>query len=161
MDLEDVRAYTLNDEERLRLLAEQDECTFCWVSSAGAPAAVTMAYLWEKDSMWLASIRGRKRVTAVLRHPTVSIAISGLGTSLGSGKSLTYQGPCQVLDDPSTKEWYFLTLADRVLGDNHEAKPGFITTMDSPNRVILRVEPERLLNSYDGAKLRAAMRSGA
>ena len=161
LNLEDVSAYTLSDKDRSLLLTEQKECSFSWVTNAGRPSSVTMSFLWAKGCFWLASIRGRKRVIAVLQRPSVAIVVSSLGTSMGPGKSLTYQGRCDVLDDPATKQWYFTTLADLTLGDNETAKPGFIKTMDSPNRVILRVEADRLLNNYDGAKLRAAMASGS
>ncbi len=157
MDLEDVSHYTLSDEDREHLLGEQRECTFMWVSKEGRPAGVIMSYLWRDGTFWLASVRGRKRVAAVKRRQEAAILISSLGTSFGPGKSLTYQGRCEVLDDPETKAWFFSAIADVMLGDNEAAKPGVIAALDTPNRVILRVSADRLINSYDGAKLRAAM----
>ena len=56
-----------------------------------------------------------------------------------------------MLDDADTKAWFFAAMVDVMLGDNEAAKPGAVASMDTPNRVILRVEADRLLNNYDGA----------
>ena len=161
MDLEDVSQYTLSDEDREHLLSEQRECTFAWVSGEGRAAGVTMSYLWRDGAFWLASVRGRKRVTAVEHRGEAAIVVSSTGTALGPGRAVTYQGRCHVLDDAETKAWFFAAMVDVMLGDNAGAKAGAVASMDTPNRVILRVEADRLLNNYDGSKLRAAMAEGA
>jgi nitroimidazol reductase NimA-like FMN-containing flavoprotein (pyridoxamine 5'-phosphate oxidase superfamily) len=157
MDLEDVSRYTLSDEDRGHLLRQQRECTFAWTTGEGRAAGVTMSYLWRDGAFWLASVRGRKRVTAMERRGEAAIVVSSSGTALGPGKAVTYQGRCQVLDDADTKAWFYAAMVDVMLGDNEAAKPAAVASMDTPNRVILRVEADRLLNNYDGAKLRAAM----
>ncbi len=48
-------------------------------------------------------------------------------------------------------------IADSVFGDKEAPKAGMIATLDTPHRVVLRVTPDRLVNSYDGDALRAAM----
>jgi general stress protein 26 len=157
MDLEDVSPYTLSDERREQLLASQRECTFIWTSRDGQGVGVTMSYLFRGGAFWLATTAPRKRTRAVRRDPRVSVVVSSTGTDLGPSKSLTYLGTCEVLEDRKTKDWFFRALVDRVFGDNEAPKAGFIATMDTPNRVILRVTPTRLVNSYDGDALRAAL----
>jgi nitroimidazol reductase NimA-like FMN-containing flavoprotein (pyridoxamine 5'-phosphate oxidase superfamily) len=157
VDLEDVRQFTLADDRREELLRAQRECTFTWASRDGQPVGVTMSYLWHDGFIWLACTKRRKRTRAVQRDPRVSIVVSSAGTSLGPSKSLTYLGRCEVLEDPDSKRWFFTTLADTVFGDNEAPKAGFISSMDTPNRVVLKVTPGRLVNSYDGDGVRRAM----
>jgi hypothetical protein len=155
MDYEDVSAFTLSVPRRDLLFEEQRECTFVWGSSAGQPVGVTMSYLWRDGKFWLATTSARKRTTAVLRDPRVSIVISSAGTDLGPGKTVTYLGMCQVLDSVDVVNWYFNELADEVLGGNQGAKPSFIASMATPRRVVLKVSPTRVVNSYDGDAVRA------
>ena len=157
VDLEDVSAYTLSDARREELLATARECTFTWASSTGQPVGVSMSYLWHDGAFWLGCIANRKRVLAVRRDPRVSIVVSSVGTALGPSKSLTFLGRCEVLTDDESKQFFFHQLADAVFGDQEPPKAGMIATMDTPNRVILRVTPDRLVNSYDGDAVRAAM----
>ena len=70
---------------------------------------------------------------------------------------MTYVGTCEVLDDEVSKLSFYKSLTDQMFGDNEAPKAGFIKTMNSPNRVILRVTPVRIVNSYDGDALRAAL----
>jgi len=157
MDLEDVSSFTLSDERREALLATQRECTFIWASRDGQPVGVTMSYLWQDGHFLLASTAPRKRTLAVRRDPRVSIVITSVGTDMGPSKSLTYLGTCEVLHDEPSKLSFYKALTDQLFGDNEVPKAGFIKTMNSPNRVILRVTPVRIVNSYDGDALRAAL----
>jgi hypothetical protein len=156
MDYEDVTAFTLSDPRRDLLFRTQRECTFVWGSSAGQPVGVTMSYLWRDGAFWLASTSARKRTIAVLRDPRVSIVVSSAGTDLGPGKTITYVGICEKLDGADVVKWYLNELADDVLGDNHGAKAGFIASMATPRRVVLKVSPVRVVNSYDGDAVRDA-----
>ena len=98
---EDVRAFTLDESDQETLLRTQNECSFVWSTRDGWPVGVTMSYVWRESKVWLTSSIQRKRVKAVAHDPRVSIIVSGAGTSLGPGKTVTLKGRCVIHDDPA------------------------------------------------------------
>jgi general stress protein 26 len=138
---EDVRAFTLNKGEQDDLLRTQNECTFVWSTRDGWPVGVIMSYVWRDGKVWLTSSVQRKRVKAVARDPRVSVIVSGAGTTLGPGKTVTLKGRCQLRDDRETSEWFYPALAAAIFPDNEVRQQRFIALLDSPGRVIFEVTP--------------------
>ena len=91
-DYEDVTVYGLDADREVQLIDEQNECTFGWVTKDGAPMAVIMSYFEHDGKFWMTASGQRKRIPAIRRDPRVVITISSPGTSLGSGKTVTYKG---------------------------------------------------------------------
>lgn len=156
-DYEDVTVYGLDPDDEEQLIAEQNECTFCWVTKDGSPMAVIMSYLRDDDGVfWMTASSQRKRIPAIRRDGRVVIVITSPGTSMGPGKTVTYKGRATVLDDRETKDWFYPALAERL-----QAKRGpervaeFAKMLDSPRRVIIRIEPG-LRVGYDGVKMAIA-----
>jgi len=153
---EDVTMYTLDAETEAVMIEQQNECTFCWVTSDGSPMAVVMSYLLKDGKFWLTASRQRKRIPAIQRDPRVCIAITSTGAPMGRNKTVTYKGIATVHDDAETKEWFYPALAERLQAPRGpEAVALFAKFLDSPRRVVISVDPG-LRVGYDGAKMGAA-----
>ena len=139
---EDVTKYGLADEAERELLENQAECTFIWSNKEGFPVGVIMNYVYAEGRFWLTASGQRPRVAAVRRDPRVSIAISSLGSSISSRKSLTYKGRCIIHDDDETKQWFYRLLAAAVRRGDPDAQAAFVHHLDSPRRVVLEIAPE-------------------
>src|SRR3954471_14685910 len=95
-DWEDVRSYTLEQQEEAELLERQTECTFIWLGKDGHPMGVVMNFLARDRRFWLPATAGRPRIAAVRRDPRVSVAVTSKGSGITTSRSLTYKGSCVV-----------------------------------------------------------------
>jgi PPOX class probable F420-dependent enzyme len=155
-DYEDVTVYPLDDEDEIRLLDQQNECTFVWVTSDGRPMGVIMSYVVADGRFWMTASSQRKRIAAIRRDPRVALVVSSSGTGMGAGQALTYQGTATVHDDEDTKRWFYAALAERLMGKyGPERVTEFARFLDSPRRVVIEVVPG-LRVGYDGRKMRRA-----
>jgi general stress protein 26 len=159
-DWEDVRSYTLEEQQEAELLDRQTECTFIWLGKDGHPMGVVMNYLARDGRFWLTATAGRPRIAAVRRDPRVSIAITSKGSGITVSKSLTYKGTCVVHDDDDTKAWFYPAFAARLRPDDPDKAASFAAHLDSPGRVVLEIVPERRIG-FDSAKMWAAAPSAA
>ncbi|MFO7591063.1 MAG: pyridoxamine 5'-phosphate oxidase family protein [Acidimicrobiia bacterium] len=149
---EDLREYRLEPADEEALLLEQTECTFIWANREGWPVGVIMAYLWRDGRFWLTAAAGRARVKAVRRDPRVSVCVSSIGTTQGMQRTVTYKGMCKVLDDAETKAWFYPALAAALIPGDQRFQQGFARFLDSPDRVVLEVEPGQRID-HDGVKM--------
>lgn len=140
-DFEDLGTTGLDPDDEQELLAAQPECTFGWVNRQGEPFAVTMAYVARDGRFWLTCTEQRKRVAAVRRNPAVVITISSAGTGIRPKRTVSYKGRCTVRDDRETKDWLLAAMAQRLRPTDPIAAAAFRDALDTPNRVILEVEP--------------------
>jgi len=159
---EDVTVYGLDAEREEELIAQQNECSFCWVTKDGSPMAVIMSYLRTDDGrFWMTASGQRKRIPAIRRDPRVALVVTSPGTKMGSGKTVTYKGHAIVHDDAATdweatKAWFYPALAARLMGRyGPEREREFAMMLDSPRRVIVEIVPG-LRVGYDGEKMRKA-----
>lgn len=155
-DYEDVSVYGLEPAMEDELIAQQNECTFCWTTADGSPMAVIMSYLRHDGCFWLTASSQRKRIPAIRRDARVAVVITATGTKLGRNKAVTYKGTARVLDDDETKAWFYPVFAERLMGRfGPERVREFARFLDSPRRVIIEVTPG-LRVGYDGSKMGAA-----
>jgi hypothetical protein len=161
---EDLTRFGLDDAGVERLCREQNECVFNWSTADGWPMGVVMSFVRRDDRIWLTCARRRKRVPAVLRDDRVSIVISSVGTSIPVQQTVTFKGRCRVHvpeddDFDELKSWFYPELVDAIFRRRGESafKQAFLGNLDSPDRVILEVEPSWAL-TYDSGKLSAATR---
>jgi hypothetical protein len=159
-DWEDVRAYTLEQEQEAELLQRQVECTFIWLGKDGHPMGVIMNYLFRDGRFWLTATEGRPRIAAVRRDPRVSIAITSKGSGITVSRSLTYKGRCVVHDDRETAGWFYPAFGARLRPDDPDKAASFAAHLDSPGRVVLEIVPDRRIG-FDSAKMWAAAPSAA
>ena len=153
-DYEDLTQCWLDDDDVEALLEHQTECIFMWTTRAGEPFGVVMSYVWRDGRFWLTCARRRKRVPAIERDPRVAICVNSTGSEIGGGKTVTWKGTCVVRDDRETKDWFYPALAQRVRPADPTGSASFEKFLDSPDRVILEVEPTSSL-SFDSAKMMA------
>lgn len=153
---EEVGVYDLDPDTETRLIDEQNELTFGWVTKDGSPMAAIMSYLYHDGAFWMTASGQRKRIPAIRRDPRVVLTITSPGTSMGAGKTVTYKGTATVLDDRATKDWFYPALAERLMARRGpERVKEFAKMLDSPRRVVVRVDPG-LRVGYDGAKMAQA-----
>ena len=110
-DSENLEECWLDDAVREELLELQNECIFMWVNNAGQPFGVTMSYIWRDESFWLTCAEARKRVPAIEKTGYAAISITSKGTDLGTGKTVSYRGPCTVHENEETLKWMLPELA--------------------------------------------------
>lgn len=139
---EDVSIFTLSGDREQRLLDAQTECTFMWTTRQGDPVGVIMNFVHHDNAFWLTCTRRRKRVNAIIERPRVAVAISSRGADIGISQAVTYKGDATVLDDRATLDWYYPTLAEKVRPGNPDAQVAFAAHLDSPGRVVIRIDPD-------------------
>lgn len=154
-DYEDVKGFTLDEGRLQELLTSQNECSFVWSTKDGWPVGVIMSFVWRDGRIWLTSSRQRKRISAVQRDDRVSVIVSGLGTAMGAGKTVTFKGHCRLVDDADVKAWFYPALAAAIFPGAERRQENFIRFLDSPGRVILEVTPVGVI-SHDIDKLSEA-----
>jgi general stress protein 26 len=154
---EDVTVYGLDPESEAQLVAEQNECTFGWVTKDGSPMAAIMSYFRTDDgTLWMTASGQRKRIPAIRRDPRVVVTITSSGTSMRAGKTVTFKGIATVHEDDETRQWFYPLLSERLMGKyGPERVAEFTKMLDSPRRVVISIAPG-LRVGYDGAKMGAA-----
>ena len=68
VDSEHLDECWLDPADIARLLTEQNECTFMWVTKDGQAFGVIMSYFFRDGRFWLTSAEKRVRVAAGLEH---------------------------------------------------------------------------------------------
>ncbi|MFK8023064.1 MAG: pyridoxamine 5'-phosphate oxidase family protein [Ilumatobacter sp.] len=139
---EDVSMFTLSSDREDTLLTKQTECTFMWTTRDGDPVGVVMNFVHHDDAFWLTCTRRRKRVPAVEARPRVAIAVTSRGTDIGISQAITYKGTATVLDDTDTTGWFYPVLAAKVRPGDPAAQEAFVAHLDSPGRVVIRIDPD-------------------
>lgn len=139
---DDVSRFTLSDEREASLLARQTECTFMWTTRDADPVGVVMNFVYDDGAFWLTCTRRRKRVPAIVARPRVAIAVSSRGTDIGISQAVTYKGTATVLDDEATRTWMYRALAEKVRPGSPEAQAAFVSHLDTPGRVVIRIDPD-------------------
>jgi hypothetical protein len=139
---EDVSRFALSGEREKTLLDTQTECTFMWTTKEGDPVGVIMNYVHHDGAFWLTCTRRRKRVPAIEARPRVAIAISSRGTDIGVSQAVTYKGRATVFDDVETLAWFYPVLAAKVRPGDDTKQAAFAAHLDSPGRVVIRIDPD-------------------
>ena len=143
------------DAIREQLLQTQCECTFIWQGKEEACGTI-MSYLWADGCVWLTTNDSRPRVAAVKRHGRATAVISSTGTELGDSRCVTLRGPCTVLDDKPTRDWFFPLFCQKLLPGNTKAQAAMKNMLDRDGQVILRLQPDKVI-AYDGDALMAKL----
>ena len=148
--LADASRFALTPERQARLLDSQTDCTFCWTSSSGHPAAVTQAFVYRDGEFWMVSEASRARVRAIRRDPRSCVVVAAHGRS----RTLTFKGHTEVLEDRSVVLRVLRDIARRYDPHDEQAQEAHVAAADSPGRVVLRFTPEKITNAFDGSLAR-------
>ena len=146
---EDLTQCGLDDTQEAELLRIQRECTFMWSNKKGEAFGVIMSFLPKDGKFWLTCAERRARVPALRRFPRASICVNSTGTSLGTGKTVTYKGECVIHDSREIKDWFYPEFASHLRPEPEAAKV-FQNFLDSPERVVIEFTPDYAL-SFDSA----------
>lgn len=139
---EDVSMFVLSGDREQTLLDRQTECTFMWSTKTGDPVGVIMNFVYADGAFWITCTRRRKRVPAVEARPRVAVAISSRGTDIGVSQAVTYKGDAVVLDDADTLGWMYQALAEKVRPGDEAKQAAFVSHLDSPGRVVIKITPD-------------------
>lgn len=139
------------------LCAAARECTFVFTGPDGWPAGVTMSHLWTGAAFWFTSVEGRAQVRAARRDERVGLVVSGVGTGLPGRRMVRVKGRATVLDDPDTRAAMLPRLAAHLAPDGTGR---LLHLLDSPNRVLIRVDPVAFPQSHDSRRVAGDGRGG-
>ncbi|WP_218614458.1 pyridoxamine 5'-phosphate oxidase family protein [Pseudonocardia sp. KRD291] len=157
-DLERMEQARLDDDLIAELATTARECTFLFTASDGWPAGVTMSHLYADGVFWLTSVGTRAQVRAARRDPRVGLVISSLGTGLDGRRMVRVKGHAQVLDDPGTRARMLPRISEHLAPGGAERLRGLL---DSPDRVLIRVEPVSFPQTHDSRRVSGDGRGGA
>ena len=133
-----------------KLLAVQNECTLCWTTQRGTPAATIVSFAYYDGSLWMAALEGSARVRRISAQPQCAIVISGKGTDLGSACCVSMQGICEIIDDVAERDRFFPAFATAVLPNSERGAARMAAMMNSPENLVLRFTPDRII-PYDAS----------
>jgi general stress protein 26 len=149
---EDVTIYDLDAADEEKLLLAHNECTFIWSNKEGWPVGVIMSYIYREGCFWLTASSQRARVSAVRRDPRVCIVVTSTGSPLSRNQAITWKGTCTLHDDDATKAWFYPELSKALRPGDEKGQAYFAKFLDSPRRVIFKVQPTQRIG-YDGRKM--------
>lgn len=133
------------------------ECTFLFTAEDGWPAGVTMSHLYDDGIFWLTSVGARAQVRAARRDPRVGLVISSLGTGLPGRRMVRVKGRATVLDDAGTRARMLPRISEHLAPGGAERLERLL---DSPGRVLIRVEPVSFPQTHDSRRIAGDGRGG-
>lgn len=133
------------------ILDAQNECTLCWVTRDGSPAATVVSFIYADDCIWMTALAGAARVRAIRRDPRVAVVVSGSGSKMGDTRCVSIRGRCEILADKATRDWFFPRFGKRVLHKSRIGARMMASTMNNDSNIVLRFTPEKA-KSYDAQK---------
>jgi hypothetical protein len=137
----DLTGYALDPEDEAQLVAEQDELTFIWLTKDGSPMSAIMSYVRTDDGkLWMLALTERKRVGALRRDNRVAATVTGVGTSIGPGCTVSWKGLATVHDDRETVRWLLPIMGRRIGLAEGDELDSWVRVEDSPTRVAISVE---------------------
>jgi general stress protein 26 len=156
-DLEDMRQARLDQDAIAELIAAAGECVFLFTGVDGWPAGVTMSYLHDDGEFWLAAVTDRQHVKAVERDSRVGMVISNLGTALPGRRMVRIKGRATLHRDRATLDRVLPQLAATLAPSGAVA---LHRLLDSPKRVLIRVEALAYPQTHDSRKIAGDGRGG-
>lgn len=156
-DLEGMEQARLAAADRAELVESARECTFLFTDEEGWPAGVTMSHLFHDGVFWLTAVTGRAHAVAAERDPRVGLVISNLGTDLPGRRMVRIRGRATVHRDRATLDAVLPLLARRLQPRDPDR---MLRLLDSPRRVLIRVEPVSYPQTHDSRKIAGDGRGG-
>jgi len=153
---EEMQRYRLSAARRERLLAEAVECAVTWVDDDGCPMGVVHWFVWDRGRFFVTAGIRRTRVAALRARPQSCVIVSGAGTSLGPGMSLSAATRAVVHDDEATLRWFAAVLSAKAHRGQPAVAARFEQMLVETQRVVMEFEPLRFV-SHDGAKMIATV----
>jgi hypothetical protein len=153
--VDDLTKYPVDADKVTQLLEEQIECAITWTTQQGWPMAIVHWYVWKEERFWLTATANRKRVHALRDRPETCVLISSMGTSVDPVVMVAWKCVTTIhraADRPDLEEWLYPALAERGHRGDPARAHGFVEMARNSDRVILELEPVRVI-SFDRTKL--------
>lgn len=131
-----------------RLLSEQNECTFGWVTNEGRPASTIVSFVAKADKIYMTALASSARVKALSRNSNAVVVISGKGSPVGHSRCVSMQGHCHVESDEATRDQFFPAFSKAVLPDSEKGAGFMARSMNTPENLVLVFTPNKVL-PYD------------
>ena len=106
---------------------------------------------------WLTSVRGRAQVRAVERDERVGLVVSSAGSGLPGRRMVRVRGRAALLDDRATRDAILPLISARL---QPAAPERLLALLDSPRRVLIRVDPVGYPQSHDSRRVAGDGRGG-
>ncbi len=135
-----------------KILAAQNECTLCWVTKDGSPAATVVSFIVEDGCLWMTAISGCARDIAISRDGRVAVVVSGAGSKVGDTRCVSMRGTCEILRDEKTRDWFFPRFSKRVLYKSRISAKMMSSSMNNASNVVLKFTPDKII-PYDAQKM--------
>lgn len=136
------------DELVRRLLTEQNECTLSWLTREGRPASTIVSFVLLDEMIAMTALEHAARVKAIRRNPNVAVVVSGSGSPVGHSRCVSIQGECEVRNDQATRDRFFPLFSAAVLPNSRKGAAMMATGMNTPENLVLLVQPRKLI-PYD------------
>lgn len=131
-----------------RLLGEQNECTLCWVTNDGRPAATTVSFVHLDGDIWMTALETSARVHALRRNSNATVVISGKGSDVGHSRCVSMQGICEITANKDVRDRFFPAFASVVLPDSKAGATMMANGMNSPENLVLIFKATKVM-PYD------------
>ena len=149
-----IQEYVLTEEEAWKIVADPPwKCVIAWVTHDCRPVVCEMAYAVIDGQILLTSTANRDKIKALRRNPAIAICFQG-----GGLKQVTVRGRVEFSQEASlVRRWAEATVDAGGRPQSPEEREQEVARYMSPDRVVLRVEIEKI-RSFDGAKMFRAER---
>jgi pyridoxamine 5'-phosphate oxidase-like protein len=117
-----------------------------------------MSHRYADGSFWLTAVTGRAHVAAVERDDRVGLVVSNAGTGLPGRRMVRIRGRATVHRDREILDRELPRIAAHLAPCGPE---GLLRLLDSPRRVLLRVEIVGVPQSHDSRKVSGDGRGGS
>ncbi len=131
-----------------QLLDAQNECTLCWSTTDGSPAATVVSFLYAKESLWMTTLENFPRIRAIDRNPKVALVVSGKGSKMGDTRCVSMRGTCIIHRDAQIRDWFFPLFSSRVLDKSKLGASMMAKSMNNDSNLVLQFTPEKVI-PYD------------
>ncbi len=130
---------TLADDRVQGLLAAREIAILATVQPSGAPLAMAMWFVHDRDGLTMVSQAGTQKMRNLRRDPRASVAVESVGAE--GERCVSIQGTVAFVEDPAVRapflDAFFARYGDRLaaIWSGREMPP---------DRVMFRLSPEKL-----------------
>lgn len=145
------------DALSLKILDAQNECTLCWITRDGSPAATIVSFLFAEGCIWMTAEAGCARDIAISRDSRVAVVVSGKGSKTGDTRCVSMRGRCEIFRNAETRDWFFPRFAKRVLNNSRIGSRMMAASMNNDANCVLKFTPEKVI-PFDARSMMAMAR---
>jgi general stress protein 26 len=151
---EDLSSCALSEADKWDVINGAKECHVAWVTKDGAPVVATMCHAVLDGQIYLTCTIQRPKVKAMQRDPRIAISFSNYPGQ--PPRAVGIKARVELSTDRELRRRFHKELARRLFPDDSVQQGVFYRHMDSPNRVIIKVNPIKFF-TFDSAKLRVQL----